>query len=215
MATLDVTAITSPALRLDCDHDQKRLYSTVEQLKPRLLLLDPMVRLHRLDENNARDIAGFLGFLRELERSFGVSIVLTHHSGKRGTSRPGQGLRGSSDLHAYGDSNLYLSRRDDVIEVVVEHRSASAIDPFRMRLASQHDRPHLEMIDPDTRETDSPELSDRLKECLREHDSPMTRQQLRQTLRVNNQRLGLVIKHLVESGQLTYDDHNIALVRPS
>ena len=40
------------------------------------------------------------------------SVVLVHHARKSGAARPGQALRGSSELHAWEDSNLYLRRRD-------------------------------------------------------------------------------------------------------
>ena len=51
LAQLDIQVITAPSLRLDTLEDQKRLRFTIEQLRPRLLLLDPFVRLHRIDEN--------------------------------------------------------------------------------------------------------------------------------------------------------------------
>jgi len=51
LAELDVQVITAPSLRLDLDADRARLEETVATLKPRLLILDPFVRLHRIDEN--------------------------------------------------------------------------------------------------------------------------------------------------------------------
>lgn len=215
MSTLDLSVITAPSLRLDSEADQKRLYATVGEIKPRLLLLDPMVRLHRLDENNARDMSGFLGFLRDLERSFGVSIILTHHAGKRGSSRPGQGLRGSSDLHAYGDSNLYLARHDDEVEVILEHRSAPAIESFRVNLVSSPTEPHLAMIGAGVKQEGGDDLSIRLCEHLKGQPRPMSRTEIRQALRVNNQRLGVAIKDLIASEQIVQDDTGIRLPMPS
>ena len=37
--------------------DRAKLEHTVEQLKPRLLVLDPFVRLHRIDENASGEVA--------------------------------------------------------------------------------------------------------------------------------------------------------------
>jgi RecA-family ATPase len=48
---LDVHVITAPTVRLDQQTDRTRLDQTIMQLKPRLLVLDPFVRLHRIDEN--------------------------------------------------------------------------------------------------------------------------------------------------------------------
>ena len=66
LAALDVQVITAPSLRLDLEADRIRLEETVAKLKPRLLVLDPFVRLHRIDENVSGDVAPLLAFLREL-----------------------------------------------------------------------------------------------------------------------------------------------------
>ena len=50
LALLPIHVITVPTLRLDLDSDRRRLQHTVAELRPRLLLLDPFVRLHRIDE---------------------------------------------------------------------------------------------------------------------------------------------------------------------
>ena len=109
---LDIAVIDVPSLRLDQRSDRQRLQETVERIEPRLLILDPLVRLHSVDENAAGEVAPILGFLRELQRRFETAVLLVHHARKSGGSRPGQALRGSSELHAWGDSNLYLRRRD-------------------------------------------------------------------------------------------------------
>src|SRR3954452_11145723 len=49
LAELDVQVITTPSLRLDLEADRARLDETVARLKPRLLVLDPFVRLHPID----------------------------------------------------------------------------------------------------------------------------------------------------------------------
>ena len=57
---LDIQVITAATLRLDLDADRSRLETTVAQLKPRLLILDPFVRLHRIDENLSGEVAPLL-----------------------------------------------------------------------------------------------------------------------------------------------------------
>ncbi len=68
LPALNLHVVTAPSLRLDLARDQQALNASLEQIEPRLLLLDPLVRLHRLDENSAAEISGLLGFLRELNR---------------------------------------------------------------------------------------------------------------------------------------------------
>lgn len=112
-AALDLHLIVSPSLRLDAPDDLARLDSTLGRHRPRLLVLDPLVRLHRSHENSAGTMSAILGELRELQRRHHVAVALVHHLRKRGASREhdGQQLRGSGDLHAWGDSNLYLRRQ--------------------------------------------------------------------------------------------------------
>ena len=101
---LDIAVIDVPTLRLDHLDDRRRLQQTVERIAPRLVVLDPLVRLHGVDENTVADVAPILGFLRDLQRRFETAVLLVHHARKSGATRPGQALRGSSELHAWGDS---------------------------------------------------------------------------------------------------------------
>ena len=128
LADLDIQVITSPVLRLDLDADRRNLAETVARLQPRLLILDHFVRLHRIDENASGEVAPLLPYLRELQRRHGMAVLVVHHAKKGGGGvRAGQALRGSSEFHAWGDSNLYL-RRDgdgDQLTLSVEHRAAT------------------------------------------------------------------------------------------
>ena len=92
------------------------------------LILDPFVRLHRIDENASGEVAPPLAYLRELQRRYALGIVVVHHA-KRGAGnvRTGQALRGYSEFHAWGDSNLYLRREADTLTLSVEHRAAPAL----------------------------------------------------------------------------------------
>jgi hypothetical protein len=206
---LDLVVITAPILRLDDESDRKRLWSTVERLRPRLLLLDPLVRLHRLDENNARDIAGLLGFLREIQRKANCAVVLTHHASKRSCSRPGQGLRGTSDLHAFGDSNLYLSRHDDLIELATEHRSAAALPPLLLRLTGEDGATHLGIVD-NAKVTTPVSLESRIVEMLTNAQTTIPRTELREKLRTNNQRFGRALANLIASGRIVASPDGIS-----
>ena len=199
LADLDLFLLTAPSLRLDCPRDRARLTATIERLHPRLLLLDPFVRLHRSDENSAADMAALLGELRALQRHHQLAIMVVHHLRKNAAaSLGGQALRGSGDLHAWGDSNLYLRRRDDHLILSVEHRAAPAPEPFRLTLAEQP-APHLDVVDahgtvPDPRGANL--LADRVLELLRRNDGALTRDTIRAALQVRNATLGQALARL-------------------
>lgn len=193
IASLDLKVIATPTLRLDRESDQQRLALTLDQIRPRLLLLDPLVRLHRLDENSAADISGLLGYLRELQRRFSTAVVLVHHASKKHRAQPGQALRGSGDLHAFGDDNAYLARTDDHLVLTLEHRQAKAPDPLALRLASRPDgsATHLEPLLPlHVAQAKTLDLADAVVKLLGEAREPLGRSVLRAKLKVNNQRLG-------------------------
>jgi len=201
LSQLDLFSITVSSLRLDLAEDQKRLHATIAHKKPRLLLLDPLVRLHRLDENSSADISRILGFLRELQREHALAIILVHHASKRQHAQPGQSLRGSSDLHAFGDSNAYLARKQDRLVLTLEHRSAKPIDPLEIQLVSDscETSAHLEVVS-SFKLNDSESLNLRVKNLLKNNPGPLRRTKIRGLLKVNNQHLGNVLLELEGQG---------------
>lgn len=200
---LDLFIITAPSLRLDLEPDQRRLRETLERFRPRLLVLDPLVRLHRLNENSAAEVSLLLGYLRELQRSLDVAIVLVHHTRKNGASvETGQGLRGSGDFHAWSDSSLYLRRHRDALTLAVEHRFHPPPAPLTLRLSTD-DPPHLVIVDRAPDSSTDP-LSARVLAALAER--PMTRAALRNELGVKNERLGRALEHLEAAGSIERAD---------
>ena len=59
---LDIRVITADSLRLDRIPDQERLEATLLLHRLALLILDPLVRLHAIDENAAGEVAALLGY---------------------------------------------------------------------------------------------------------------------------------------------------------
>lgn len=199
LSDLDMRVITAPTLRLDQDDDMRRLAATVRDLRPRLLLLDPLVRLHAADENNATEIATILSRLRAVQRHYDVAVLLVHHTRKQGGTRQhGQTLRGSGDLHAWGDSNLYLTHERCGVTLTAEHRAAPAPEPALIRLEGES--PRLVAYDLGDDEDGPRPLEDRVVEQLRLTDTPVSRKRLRSLLSVNNQRLGDALLRLEALG---------------
>lgn len=73
-------------MRLDLEAVRRGLDETVAKLRPRLLVLDPFVRLHRIDENASGEVAPLLAYLRELQRRHAVAVLVVHHA-KKGAGR--------------------------------------------------------------------------------------------------------------------------------
>jgi hypothetical protein len=197
---LDVHVIKTPVLRLDLASDQHRLARTIAQWKPVLLLLDPLVRMHRLDENSAAEISGLLGYIRDLQRTYNVAVVLVHHASKKHRAQPGQALRGSSDLHAIGDSNLYLARKGQQIVLTIEHRAAPAPEPLAIELvaAPTTSSVYLRVCDQAAGGGNGtrPSLDQQILELLARTEGDLARTDIRARLRVKNERLGTSLSQL-------------------
>jgi hypothetical protein len=203
LAAVEIHVITAPVLRLDRDPDRARLWETIRRLGPRLLILDPLVRLHGIDENHAGEVAELLAYFRSLQRQFDLSVLLVHHTRKNTPAgvAAGVGLRGSGDIHAFGDSNLYLRRTKEHLVLSSEHRAAPASAPVALELvATDAETTHLEVIAA-LQEGKRRGLEEQVLDLLA-GGAVLTRGKLRETLAVQNERLGGVLESLERAGRL-------------
>jgi hypothetical protein len=200
-----VQVITAPTLRLDLDAHRAALDETVAKLRPRLLVLDPFVRLHRVDENASGEVAPLLAYLRELQRRHRVAVAVVHHAKKGGGRiRAGQALRGSSEFHAWGDSNLYLRRSDDDLTLTVEHRAAPSVPALSLELAQRGDALALEVIERGAPPDPAPSsIDERITTALAAADRPLPITELRSACRVRNATLYARLAALTSEGRLT------------
>lgn len=216
-AALDVHVITAPTLRLDTNPDRQLLRATVAAIRPRLLVLDPFVRLHRIDENAAAEVAPLLAYLRELQREHDVAVMLVHHARKgAGRVRAGQALRGSSELHAWGDSNLYLRRNGDDLVLGIEHRAAPSLDDLCLALGGHDDDVALQVVDAsDVQQRAEPlqPLPERVVDVLATATQPMTWRELRSACRVRGATLGETLRALELDHAITRSKRGYCLAR--
>jgi len=202
---LDVRVITADSLRLDRPDDQHRLQATLSMHRPALLVLDPLIRLHNLDENQSAPMAALLGYLRNLQRTSGTAIVLVHHAKKNVSPGAGAGytLRGSSDVYAWLDSLLYLRKHQGQLTMSAEHRSAPPLRPITLELAqSTNPGTYLRIASIDTTSSISDTLADRILNLLGESAEPLTAETLRSRLQVRNQRIVEVLRQLSSEGKV-------------
>lgn len=203
---LPIDVITAPIVRLDLLVDQQRLAETVRRRVPRLLLLDPFVRLHQVNENQAGEVAAILGYLRALQRAYQLAVIVTHHSRKNGSATGGISLRGSGDFFAWVDTALSLRRRPHTLLLSVEHRAAAAPDALTLALLGTEQDMHLGIVHaeqpaapPAPADLDAT-IFDALENA---GDDGLVRASLRAAVRVRNERLGEALARLAAAGQVT------------
>jgi hypothetical protein len=214
---VDIQVITAPTVRLDLQADRTSLEETVAKLRPRLLVLDPFVRLHRIDENASGEVAPLLAYLREIQRRHGVAVAVVHHAKKGGGGvRAGQALRGSSEFHAWGDSNLYLRRQGDDLTLTVEHRAAPSGPAVSLELAQRGEALALEVIDCGAPPEPAPaSVDERITTALTDAGRPLPITDLRAACRVRNATLYGRLAALTAAGHLVRSPDGYRLACPA
>ena len=133
--------------------------------------------------------------------------------------RAGQALRGSSEFHAWGDSNLYLRRDGDRLTLSVEHRAAPSISSVSLHLDTAHDAVALAALDHDGNAavpvagtTAEKTVEQRILAQLEAATTPLTATALRKLCQLRNATLQSALAALVADGQLVKDRTGYVLV---
>lgn len=112
-------------IKLEDDNDYEELEDILEDFKPEVLVLDPLVKFHHKDENSAQEMGIILERLRNIIEDHKLAIILVHHLGKS----PQNGARGSSAILGEYDSSLTLTRIKDSNKVKVDFELRHAEAP--------------------------------------------------------------------------------------
>src|SRR5579885_3633008 len=103
-----------------------------------VIVLDPLYSTHDQDENDTRAMASLCQALLRLRDASRAALVVVHHVRKSiGRHEIGSAFRGSSALHAVGDSYLLLTRPSPqlaTIELRFQFRYAAALPPRLLEL---------------------------------------------------------------------------------
>lgn len=132
---------------LDVEEHRDMLWVEVDQLRPVLVLLDPLyLILGGADENHSAQLRPFLKWLMHLRYEFNCAVAVIHHFHKQSQSpgvtvrRAGQRLMGSATLHGWVDSAIYASAMEEErtgwtkTQVETEFRSMAPQKPIEMAL---------------------------------------------------------------------------------
>jgi hypothetical protein len=105
-----------------------------------IIVLDPLYSAHDQDENDTRAMAALCQSLLRLRQASGAALIVVHHVRKSiGRYEIGSAFRGSSALHAVGDSYLLLTRPSpqfNTIELRFQFRYAAPQPPRLLELDS-------------------------------------------------------------------------------
>ena len=116
-------------------------------------------------------------------------------------------MRGSSELHAWGDSNLYLRRRDRQILITVEQRAASGLNDIEIELADHGKGSARRLRQVDAADADPrPETPERRTlQALTDADTPLSQRRIRQRAATRHNTVGAIVRMLVREGRIHHD----------
>jgi hypothetical protein len=121
---------------VNLSHDRwiDSLHAKIIEIKPSLILFDSLIRVHRGGENSAEDMATLFAVFISLRHDFDCAVVFTHHLRKTGFIRDlGQRIRGSSDILAYVDSMLGLTKLESAYTLWhLKNRDGDLIKPLSL-----------------------------------------------------------------------------------
>jgi hypothetical protein len=103
-----------------------------------VIVFDPLYSAHDQDENDTRAMASLCQSLLRLRDAAGAALVVVHHVRKSiGRHEIGSAFRGSSALHAVGDSYVLMTRPSPqlaTVELRFQFRYAAAQPPRLLEL---------------------------------------------------------------------------------
>jgi hypothetical protein len=106
-----------------------------------VIVLDPLYSTHDQDENDTRSMAALCQSLLRLRDASRAALIVVHHVRKSiGRDEIGRAFRGSSALHAVGDSYLLLTRPSaspTAVELRFQFRYAASLGPRLLELEPQ------------------------------------------------------------------------------
>jgi len=112
--------------------------NAARQAAAAVIVLDPLYSAHDQDENDTRAMAALCQSLLRLRDASQAALIVVHHTRKSiGREEIGSAFRGSSALHAVGDSYLLLRRpaaNRAALELRFQFRYAPSLPPMLLQL---------------------------------------------------------------------------------
>jgi AAA domain len=126
---------------LSAPHGLNHFLAAARAAAAQIILLDPLYSTHDQDENDTRAMAALCQSLLRLREASRAALIVVHHVRKSiGRYEIGSAFRGSSALHAVGDSYLLVTRpapQLPTVELRFQFRYAAPQPPRLLELDPQ------------------------------------------------------------------------------
>lgn len=116
-------------LRFDDGDRVAILRQVLSELRPDLVIVDSLIRVHHAEENSASEMSEVFESVKRLVADYQCSFLFADHQRKMGnfSVSSDQLLRGSSEKAAFADTLLSLSRKDQTL--ICEHSKSRFTEP--------------------------------------------------------------------------------------
>jgi hypothetical protein len=141
---MDVPLLLLPkGIRLDDGKSEEQLAVEIGRCKVGLVIIDPLVMTHSLDENSSTEMAKVFQALKRISERTECTFLLVHHARKQSmaSNHSAQRLRGSTAILGFLDSYFFL-RQVRTGRISVEHaksRHAEPVDDFTIDMTDPDD----------------------------------------------------------------------------
>ncbi len=134
---LDVHFCVGQGFSLSKPDSVEHLRILLGSLRPGLVIVDSLIRVHRAEENSASEMARVFEVVKNLIREFGCAFLFADHQRKPGHFWASQDLllRGSSEKAAFVDTLLSIQKKEE--SLIVEHsksRCDEAVPAFVVKI---------------------------------------------------------------------------------
>ena len=179
-----------------------------------ILVLDPLYSTHDQDENDTRAMAALCQSLLRLRQASGAALIVVHHVRKSiGRDEIGRAFRGSSALHAVGDTYLLVTRPSpqfSTVELRFQFRYA-APQPSRLLQLDPHtlwfcSAGQSATAAPARRKVETTDVAQALTDSGGRLHYNQLRQQIMQRTECSKRTAQLAIRQACQEGCIVQDD---------
>lgn len=147
-------------VKLDTSIGREQLKLLIDTVKPKVVIVDSMVRCLEGDENEASDVRKIFENLKLIfENHDDISFVILHHTTKAAANGSFNGLRGSGDFAAFADVVLmFSSNYKGFVNVNVaknRHVDMTNFNEFSIKINGTEDLISFEYVEKNQGSTDA------------------------------------------------------------
>lgn len=131
-----------PSIKFSNDAHRLCVEMMIKEIKPRLVIFDPLYQLFEGDMSSSQELAPALRWLKDLRINYGTAVILVHHynkgSGdKNNKAHAGHRMLGSVTLHGWVECMLALEKgptSNNITQLVMnkEFRAMGSSEPIHL-----------------------------------------------------------------------------------